>query len=124
METFFSSILAGFSPTISEKIVEAAVEAGKVSPGIMVNYGSMAIVIFLIALFFNMIRAYRNCWKESYGIEYGIMRGMILSTVCVLAYAGVGMFMGVAATQPFIGIILAITYLITYLFTYPAYGAC
>lgn len=124
METFLATVASGFASVASGSI--ATKLAGE-APSYIIENLSFFGVIFVIAFISNIIRAYRNCWKESYGIEYGIWRGIIIGITCVLSLIGMNLsvaifpMFGIPAVQ---GVCMGLIYLFTYLLTYPAYEAC
>lgn len=128
METFFSTILAGFGETIASPLANTiAGKLGDASPSFIIQNLSFFLVIFMIAFLSNLVRSYRNCWKESYGFQYGLFRGLIIGTTCSLikiAMLFAVVLLAPLGIPPVRGVIIACVYLFTYLFTYPAYGAC
>jgi len=115
METFFSTTLSGFIPYINSLVFNDLPKFHQ--------YGTFFAMIFVLTLLANIIRSMRNCWKDSYGISYGIYRGLIIGTTTTLGLALLPV-LGMDLSILIQGLIIAGLYVVSYLFTYPAYGAC
>ena len=127
METLISTIGVLLTPNITQMLVGDSIFG-------IVNI----IIIMMITLVTNMVRAYRHCdsKEHSYGIVYGVKKGLttgIISNLVLLLLNAVPKLrypLTVLRYVPILsnmvdGVILALTYIVSYFaVAWPIWGSC
>ena len=129
METLIATIGVLFVPNISQVLVGSTFG---------LPYLVNILIIMMITLVTNMVRAYRHCDSEdhSYGIVYGAKKGLttgIISNIVLLLLDAVPKLRYPLAALSYVpmlsnmvdGVVLALTYFVSYfVVAWPIWGSC
>ncbi len=128
METLFATITILLVPNISSIISDSPI----------IPYFLNVILIILITLVTNMIRAFRFCdsKEHSYGVEYGLKKGLVTGTISNLVLLLLDVVpklrypLTILSYVPILsnmvdGVLLSLTYFFSYyIVAWPIWGSC
>ena len=135
---------SGLAPAVAYLWVMPSLQLSAVGSMFM-PYPIIMGIIIAITLVTNIVRSLRYCRTKkgqlkSFGIRYGISKGIIISIIAALGYTlfnfipilkapltvlrALPFDSAVALTAAIDGIVVAVGYLFGYMILYPFYGSC
>jgi len=130
LELFLSFLSVAFIPKITTNLILS--DGADLFMGYLVNF----VLILIVSILINIIRAWRYCEEDSYGISYGFFKGLMCGGVATAGSILV-QFVPILKAPFFIismipylasmvdGVVLGTFYLLGYLFlAYPIFGSC